>query len=114
MPVIDGTLPFTARGEARLALFSDEIHLTPLGESLLGACVADALINRLQASERGDTKDSVNSSSGDRERIPIGIESQAGRNSQELAALIARLRAQLKAQDSEGSDEIPTDMYTTY
>ncbi|MBU43840.1 MAG: hypothetical protein CMN76_11520 [Spirochaetaceae bacterium] len=114
VPVIDGTLPFTARGEARLALFSDEIHLTPLGESLLGACVADALINRLQASERGDTKDSVNSSSGDRERIPIGIESQAGRNSQELAALIARLRAQLKAQDSEGSDEIPTDMYTTY
>lgn len=104
VPVLDGAAPF--RGlppEDKRGLFSDELHLTPAGEALLGDAVAQALAGALRR-EPGLRPEGMGAA---RERVGV--------NPKPLAMEIDRARSGLLAGRSGAvSGELPSDRYTNY
>lgn len=105
LPVLDGAAPFRGvGGTERLALFSDELHLTPAGEARLGAAVGDALVAALKEPPPRFDPEALR-----RLRPSVGV------NTKELSFAVDRARGELlKKRPEAASAELPTDRYTNY
>lgn len=93
VPLVDGAAVFKRLDHRRRReLFSDEIHLTPEGEAMLGACVAEAVAADLRAgSAARGLKPGKDLAEMRRARERVGVNSAA------IAAEIDRVRAELLA-----------------
>lgn len=116
--VLDGAAPFRGLAPAdKLALFSDELHLSPQGEELLAEALAGQLAARpeLRAPAAGARPPRAALKPGcDLESLRACRET-IGTNSKELANDIDLVRnSLLRGRVSAAGGELPSDRYTTY
>ena len=113
-PCIDIERSFEGiRGEDRVKLFRDEMHLTPEGDRLVAKIVAKTLRDDLFEAGDGFSFKARNKDIGFKEdidrirKIAVEVDEPLGR----FAASILR---ELKEHEKDVGDEVPEDMYTTF